>query len=170
MSVEKMPKVTDKASSDAEAFGNKVSSLDLRNTTHPKFIDTNILVYAFDRGNLERGAIAREVVGVLLESGLMRISTQVLQEFFVTVTRKIKTPLSIDKAIEVIEDLELLPIYMIEPRAIREAARLSKSAGLSYWDAMIVVAAAHSGADIVYTEDLKHGQKILGIQIINPFV
>ena len=170
MSAEKQAKASDKGLSDASAVDIKTPSIGTRKLATPTFVDTNILVYAFDRGSLERGAIAREIVGVLLESNLLRISTQVLLEFYVTVTRKIKAPLSVEKAIEVIEDLELSPVYMIEPRAIREAARLSQTAGLSYWDAMIVVAAAHSGVDRLFTEDLNHGQKILDVQIINPFV
>jgi predicted nucleic acid-binding protein len=137
---------------------------------YPAFVDTNILVYAFDRTDPDRRSIAGDLIHTLIETNRMRISTQVLQEFLVTVTRKIETPLDVEEAISLMDDLAVAPVYIIEPHSIREAARLSSKAELSYWDAMIVVAAAHSNATRLYTEDLNHGQKILDVEVVNPFL
>lgn len=135
----------------------------------PAFLDTNVLVYAFDRGEKRRRTVARTLIDRLAERGLIRLSTQVLQEFLVTVTRKIEKPVDVEVAIRVIDDLEVWGPYVIGTGDIKDAARLAKESRISFWDALVVVAAAHSGAAVLYTEDLGHGQSILGVQVINPF-
>ncbi len=136
----------------------------------PAFLDTNALVYAFDRGEGEKRASARRLIENLAASGRLRLGTQVLQEFFVTVTRKIKTPIGMEDAIRILDDLAVWNPVLVEVEDIRRAARLSEEAKLSFWDALVVVSAAHSGASILYTEDLSHGQEILGVTVMNPFL
>ncbi len=133
------------------------------------FVDTNVWVYALDRGDERKRRIARELIERLGGANRLCLSTQVLEEFFVTVTRKIKTPVPARDALELLEDLSVWPVFPIEVRTVLEAARLSDEARLSLWDALLVVSADHGGAEVLYTEDLSHGQRILGVDVVNPF-
>lgn len=133
------------------------------------FIDTNVLVYAFERGDSARKQVAQRLMSQLIAEDALRVSTQVLQELFVTLTRKVKQPCSAAQALSVIEDLAAWPLMVVDFAAIRAAGELTGQAMLSFWDALIVVAAARSGASVLYTEDLNDGQEILGVRITNPF-
>jgi predicted nucleic acid-binding protein len=97
------------------------------------------------------------------------VSTQVLQEFYWTVTRKVSPRLEPSAATALIEDFANWPVYTVDTTAIVEAARLADQAQLAFWDALIVVAAAGSGAEALYSEDLNHGQIIAGVEVIDPF-
>ncbi len=133
------------------------------------FVDTNVLAYAFEIGESPRKAVARELLAKLTAEETLRISTQVLQELFVTLTRKALQPSSVDEAIARLDELSMWPLFSIDYSAVRQAALLSRDAVLSFWDALIVVAAARSGARTLYSEDLSHGQEILGVRVVNPF-
>jgi len=135
----------------------------------PGFVDTNVLVYAFDKSNSPKKRAAQKLLNELMETDLLRVSTQVLQELFVTLTRKVSQPCSIQEAMAVLEDLTAWPLAIVDYAAIRSAAGLADQAKLSFWDALVVVAAARSGAAVLYTEDLNDGQEILGVRICNPF-
>ncbi|MGO9259585.1 MAG: PIN domain-containing protein [Bryobacteraceae bacterium] len=100
----------------------------------------------------------------------LRLSTQVLQELFVTLTRKVRQPCSSEEALAVLEDLTAWPLMVVDYTAIRAAVRLAGQARLSFCDALVVVAAVRAGAAVLYTEDLNHGQEILGVRISNPFL
>ena len=113
-------------------------------------------------------AMARQVFLELVEDERLCLSTQVLQEFFVTVTKKMNV--SIREALEVVESLAVYPLYRVEESAIVEAGRLADAAQVSFWDSLIVVAARRLGAGVVLTEDLNHGQQLNGIVVRNPFV
>ncbi len=132
-------------------------------------VDTNILVYTFDDSDKERQRLAEAIFSELAESERIRLSTQVLQEFYVTMTRKVNNRWSPDQALAVMDDLAAWPVVTIDFSAIREAVLLSKDAQISFWDALIVIAAVNSGASILYTEDLNHGQIVSGVKVINPF-
>jgi len=133
------------------------------------FVDTNILVYAFADDDPHRHELARRLVTKLTEEGSLRLSTHVLQEFFMTVTSKARKRLTPEEAIQRMDYFSEWPIYPADYSAIREAAVLAGRAAISLWTALVVVAASRSGATVVYTEELKHGQKLLGVQIVNPF-
>jgi len=133
------------------------------------FVDTNVLVYAFEKSSSPRKQLAKRLIDELMDGDVLRMSTQVLQELFVTLTRKGSQRCSNEEALAVLEDLTVWPPIMIDFAAIRAAVRLSDQAKLSFWDALIVVAAARSGAAVLYTEDLNDGQEILGVRISNPF-
>jgi len=135
----------------------------------PGFVDTNVLVYAFDQGDSPKKGIAGRLVRELMDSNRLRVSTQVLQELYVTLTRKVSRPCSSEQALSVLEDLTAWPVVVIDFAAIRAAVHLREEADLSFWDALVVVAAARSGAAALYTEDLNDGQEILGVQVCNPF-
>ena len=135
----------------------------------PAFVDTNVLVYAFDKGEPSRRDIARRLIEKLIDEDRIRLSTQVLQEFFVAVTRKARRLCPTAQALALLEDFTAWPLFIVDYAAIRDAARLAEGASLSFWDALIVVSASRSGAARLYTEDLNHGQTILGVEITNPF-
>ena len=136
----------------------------------PAFVDTNVLVYAFDKGESSRRDIARRLLEKLIDEDRIRLSTQVLQEFFVAVTRKARRLCPTAQALALLEDFTAWPLFVVDYPAIRDAARLAEDTSLSFWDALIVVSASRSGAARLYTEDLNHGQTILGVEITNPFL
>jgi predicted nucleic acid-binding protein len=133
------------------------------------FIDTNVLVYAFERSDSEKKRVAQRLLSELMDADRLRVSTQVLQELFVTLTRKVLRPCSSEEALELLEHLTAWPLMVVDYAAIRAAVELTGQARLSFWDSLIVVAAAHSGASILYSEDLNDGQEILGVRVTNPF-
>ena len=134
------------------------------------FLDTNVLIYAYDLSAGVKHGRAEELVAEIWKSRTGLISTQVLQEFYVTVTRKISRPLEPPVARQIIADLSCWGVVTIEPKTILAAIDIQCDHLLSFWDAMIVAAAAAGGADSVFTEDLNHGQVICGVRVINPFI
>ena len=133
------------------------------------FVDANVLVYAFDKSGSPKKRVAERLMNDLMEEDRLRVSTQILQELFVTLTRKVSRRCSIAEALAVLEDLTAWPLVVVDYAAIRAAVGLADEAKLSFWDALVVVAAARSGAAVLYTEDLNDGQEILGVRIKNPF-
>jgi len=133
------------------------------------FVDTNVLVYAFDKSNSPKRRVAQQLMNELMEEDRLRVSTQVLQELFVTLTRKVSQCCSSEEAMAVLEDLTAWPLMIIDYAAIRAGVGLAEQTKLSFWDALVVVAAARTGAAVLYTEDLNDGQEILGVRISNPF-
>ena len=133
------------------------------------FVDTNVLVYAFEKSSSPKKRVAQRLLNELMEEDRLRVSTQVLQELFVTLTRKVSQPCSNDEALAVLEDLTAWPLMTIDYAAIRAAVRLASQATLSFWDALVVAAAARTGAVVLYTEDMIDGQEILGVRVSNPF-
>jgi predicted nucleic acid-binding protein len=133
------------------------------------FVDTNVIVYSVDGADERRQHRARQLLRSLRETDALRTSTQVLGEFFVTATRKIRVPISPAEALAHMNDLAEWPVIATDYRMVRDACELSLSARISYWDALILLAAMRAGARRIYSEDLNAGQKILGIEIINPF-
>jgi len=135
----------------------------------PSFVDTNVLVYAFDKSSSPKKRVAQRLFNDLMEQDRLRVSTQVLQELFVTLTRKVSQRCSSQEALAVLEDLTAWPLIVVDYAAIRAAVGLAEQDQLSFRDALVVVAAARAGARSLYTEDLNDGQEILGVRISNPF-
>jgi predicted nucleic acid-binding protein len=133
------------------------------------FIDTNVLVYAFDRSDDVRQKKASKLVGDLLDQRAACLSTQVLKEFYVVTTRKIAAPLTHDEASAIIDELFALEVVEERLPLLRKALELCGRAQLSLWDATILAAAAWAGCDRLFTEDLQAGQVIDGVKIVNPF-
>jgi len=133
------------------------------------FVDTNVLVYALADDDANRSPVAQRLVRELMTAQVFRTSIQVLQELFVTLTRKIRTPLTAEQVIRYLDQIAAWPVVGLDYRGVRDAIELSSSAAISFWDALVVVAAARSGARRLYTEDLQHGQIILGVEVVNPF-
>ncbi len=134
------------------------------------FFDTNILVYLFDADDEARKELASARFEAEASAGRVVLSTQVLQEFYVSVTRKLSVPLAPETAESVVRDLSLFPIVAIDTDRILAAVRKSRTLGLSFRDALIVEAALAGGADCLLSEDMRHGQVIEGLRIENPFL
>ena len=133
------------------------------------FVDTNVLVYAFAPDDAVRSPIAIQLVEELMASNTFRTSTQVLQELFVTLTRTGGKTIGADLALHFVDQIAAFQTVTNDYSIIRAGAELSSRHKLSFWDALIVAAAARSGATRLYSEDLQHGRKILGVEVVNPF-
>ncbi len=133
------------------------------------FVDTNILVYALDETDSSKKQIAQRLIEALMDRDRLRVSTQVLQELYVVLTRKLRHGCSSEEAVAVLDDLAVWPLMVVDFPAIRAAVQVAEESTLSFWDALIVISAARSGAAVLYTEDLTDGQKIFGVRICNPF-
>jgi predicted nucleic acid-binding protein len=131
------------------------------------FIDSNILVYAQDSGQLRKRARSRALIEELVHSGEGVISTQVLQEFYVASTRKLGVAPLAAKA--VLKTFAAFETVQVSPELIQEAVDCSILNELSFWDALIVAAARAAGCVALYSEDLNTGQTILGVKVENPF-
>jgi predicted nucleic acid-binding protein len=131
------------------------------------FLDTNVLVYAVASGAAD--APKRRRALALIEKEDFCLSAQVLQEFYVTVVRKIAVPLSPERALEWIEQLEAFPCASIDASLVKIAAELSERHRISYWDASIIAAADILGAKVVYSEDLNDEQVYGRVRVRNPF-
>jgi predicted nucleic acid-binding protein len=132
------------------------------------FLDTNVLVYAQDAGAPEKQRKSRAVIASLAESADGVISTQVLQEFFVAATRKLGVaPLA---AKGVVKTFAVFETVQVSPALIQEAIDCSILNQLSFWDSLILVAAASAGCGTVLSEDLSPGQTVLGMKVQNPLV
>jgi predicted nucleic acid-binding protein len=133
------------------------------------FFDTNVLVYLFDADSPDKQARAREVLQQALERGAVVISTQVLQEFFVTVTRKLARPLSAAEAEAALRRLMELPVVQVDSDLILAAAVSGRRDRISFWDALILAAASAAGCEEVLSEDLQHGRSFGRLRVVNPF-
>ena len=134
------------------------------------FVDTNILVYAHDLDAGEKHDVAKKIVSQLWESRTGMLSTQVMQEFYITVTKKIPQPLDKSIARRIIKNYFSWIVVVNDPEIILQASEIEESYKISFWDALIVSAAHSRNAATVLTEDLNPGQYIEGILIRNPFL
>jgi len=134
-----------------------------------EFVDATVLVYAFDSSAGRKQHAARTLLERLWEGGTGCVSVQVLQEFFVTVTKKVAHPLSTDEATSRIREIAAWRVFAPTADDVVTAIGLQTQAKIGFWDAMIVLAAAESGCDVLWTEDLSDGQAIRGVRIRNPF-
>jgi predicted nucleic acid-binding protein len=135
----------------------------------PEFVDATVLVYAFDASAGAKQADAKELIERLWDSGTGCLSVQVLQEFFVTVTRKVATPLPIDEASARLREFSAWKVFSPTADDVLAAIAIQQQSRLAFWDAMIVRAAAESQCDVLWTEDMSDGQSIQGVRIRNPF-
>ena len=134
-----------------------------------EFVDANVLVYAFDSSAARKQPTAQALLERLRENNTGCLSVQVLQEFFVTVTKKVAKPLSVEDATARIRELATWRVFAPTADDVLAAIGLHTQAKIGFWDAMIVLAAAESGCDVLWTEDLTDGQTLRGVRIRNPF-
>jgi predicted nucleic acid-binding protein len=134
------------------------------------FLDSNILVYAYDRHEPNKQAAAQAILREGLQEDRAVLSAQVLSEFFVVVTHRVRYPLSADEALEAIRLFSTLTVMPIEAVSVETAIELHKRHHISYWDALILTTARQAGCQRILTEDLNVGQKYDGVRVENPFV
>lgn len=133
------------------------------------FVDTNILVYAYDRSAGSKRQKAQRVLAGLWKSGLGVVSTQVIQEFFVTVTRKLPNPIDVNTAKDIVNDFLKWNHVTVEGTMILDAIDLHRNHGYSFWDSLIIVAAQQADCKLLLSEDLASGHALAGVTIRNPF-
>jgi predicted nucleic acid-binding protein len=134
------------------------------------FVDTNVLIYAHDVDAGRKHDIAKAVLRDLWAERAGVLSPQVLQEFYVNATRKLKAPLAMPQARSVVETYAAWCVDGITPGDVSAAFQLEDRAQIGFWDALILAVAVRSGARRVLSEDLNSGQAIAGLIIHNPFV
>jgi predicted nucleic acid-binding protein len=133
------------------------------------FVDTNVLIYAHDIDAGRKHDIAKVVLRELWADRAGVLSTQVLQEFYVNATRKIRTPLPKPTARSVVTTYAAWCVHGITTADVTAAFQIEDDASINFWDALIVAVAARSGATRVLSEDLNANQAIAGVTIENPF-
>lgn len=146
-----------------------LSQVETSSTTVTSFVDTNVLVYAEDKNAKGKHEIARDLVVELWRTREGVLSVQVLQEFFVNVTRKIKHPLTTTRALEIVREYLTWRVVDNTGALLVAAVDLHQKAHMSFWDAMVVQAAINGGCERLYSEDLNDGQRFGSVQVSNPF-
>ncbi len=132
------------------------------------FIDTNIFVYTIDNYNPRKKNKCRKLLKNIVKNHKAVISTQVMQEFYVVGTTKLDLdPILVKNILHKFENIE---IVVVDIALIKEAIDISILNKLSFWDALIIVAAESAKCENLYTEDLTHGQIIRGVKIENPLI
>lgn len=134
--------------------------------TGRSFLDTNVLVYAVDNAEPAKQKVARQLMSMTSD---IVISAQVLNEFYVTITRKLKPAITPDIAASMVHNLTRLPCISVDSQLIRFALRAGQRWKLSHWDSLVVEAARQAGCTRVLTEDLANGANYDGLIIENPF-
>ena len=133
------------------------------------FLDTNILVYAYDTHDLTKQRKAQALIteGIRTESAVL--SSQVLGEFFTVVTRRIPNPLSATDVQEIIRALSILELVAIDLQLVNRAIDTHLKYRVSYWDSLIIAAAERAGCDTILSEDLSADQHYHEILVVSPF-
>ena len=131
------------------------------------FFDTNVLVYQLDGRDRTRQTISRALVEQAASRDKAVISTQVLQEFYVVTTAKLRLGASLVKGI--LHTLENMEVVTVGTELINDAIDVSIQNQLSFWDALILVSAESAKCETLYTEDMNDGQVIRNVRISDPF-
>ncbi len=130
------------------------------------FIDTNILVYSLDQYDLVKRERCRQLLQLVKNEHRGVISTQVIQEFYVAATSKLHAdPLYVKNIVHTLKNLE---IVLITPELIDNAIDIQILHRISFWDSLIIASAEHAQCQMLWTEDLTHGQIIRSVEVINP--
>ena len=133
------------------------------------FVDTNLLVYAYDSSAGKKWKTSLEVLSLLWIHRTGVLSTQVIQELFVSLTQKVKNPILPETAKEIVSDLLHWPLVVNDGGSILRAIDLQIKYHFSFWDSLILQAAMTSKSEFLLSEDFQDGQVIESVTIINPF-
>jgi predicted nucleic acid-binding protein len=133
------------------------------------FVDTNVLIYSEDGADSARQARAIDWLRELWQRRCGRLSTQVLNEFYVNATRRIQPPMPAGDARAEVRRYQRWQPWAIDHATVETAWSVESRFGFNYWDALIVAAAQQQGCELLLTEDLQHDQQIDGVRVINPF-
>lgn len=138
---------------------------------HRFFIDTNIIVYSFDKASPKKRKKSLELVGEGLSSGKGIISHQVIQEFVSVVSGKFADMFDTERLVLYLDEV-LFSLWKAYPDrdSYLTALQLKQELEISWWDALVVASALASDCKILYTEDLQHNQRIRTLQVVNPFL
>jgi predicted nucleic acid-binding protein len=139
-------------------------------TDDKSFVDTNVLVYAHDRGAGRKHEIAKALVENLWRQRKGVISIQVLQEFYVNVRRKALNPVRPKEAKQLLADYMSWEVVINDGESLLQAVETETRYKISFWDALIVQAANAAGATVLYSEDLSHDQRYGATRVNNPFI
>jgi predicted nucleic acid-binding protein len=131
------------------------------------FFDTNVLVYADDKAAPAKQRRALELVAEHRRAGTGAISLQVLQEYYVTVTRKLHVDARIAR--RKVELLAEFDVATPDVADILAAIDLTRLHSFSFWDALVLRSAQQSGCAVLFTEDMQHAREMDGLRIVNPF-
>ena len=134
------------------------------------FVDTNVLIYSEDGSDLRKQAIAIAWLDQLWRRRCGRLSTQVLNEFYVNVTRKLNPAMPAGDARAEVRRYQRWQPWSVDHATVETAWAVESRFGLSYWDSLIVAAAQAQGCEVLLSEDLQHEQRLDRIQVINPFL
>ena len=140
------------------------------NPTERFFIDSNVLVYMYDTSEALKQRLSEELVTSLLRNDNGAVSVQVLGEFFNSVTRRIRNPLSTEEAAAAIDRIGVIPTLSIDLAMVRRAIATHSRYGVNYWDSLIIAAAERAGCSAILSEDFNTGQSYHGILAVNPFL
>jgi predicted nucleic acid-binding protein len=132
-----------------------------------EFVDTNILIYAHERGAGEKYRKSVELLTRLFDSGAGALSIQVLSEFYAVATRKLGVPS--EEAEQIVADLGGWVVHSPAHADVLRACRLQRQHKLSWWDALVIQSAIETGSSVLWSEDLNSGQKFGSLTICNPF-
>ncbi len=133
-------------------------------------VDTNVLLYGVDDRDQTKRDRARAWIAACWLRRCGRLSTQVLNEFYTKVTRKIRPPMPMGDARAEVRRYQRWNPWQIDQQTVETAWAFEARFSLSYWDALVLAAASHQGCRIVLTEDLQHDQTIDSLRIVNPFL
>lgn len=133
-----------------------------------EFLDTNVLVYAYDASDRKKQSTAQDLIRRAL-AGDFLVSVQVLSEFASTLLHKISSPATAEQLLAILD--ALVPIKTVSPdsETVLRAVAVHRAYGLHFYDAMIIAAAEQAGSKRVWSEDLNPGQEYFGIKVENPF-
>lgn len=134
------------------------------------FLDTNLLVYAHNRGSGEKHERARDLIERLWIDGTGVLGTQVVQELYVNICRKAKRPLPSGEAARIVKDYLSWAVVANSGPSILKAALLESRFQIALWDALIIQAATLAGSRTLYSEDLNHDQFYGSVRVVNPFL
>ena len=133
------------------------------------FFDSNVLIYAYDPRDPAKQLQAEGLLADAIAARTGVVSAQSLGEFFNTVTRRLPNALTVDAALEAIDQFAAMPVVELDLELVRHAIATSDRYRISYWDALIVAAAGRAGCARILSEDLNAGQSYNGIPVVNPF-
>ena len=134
------------------------------------FLDTNVLVYLFDQKDPDKQTRAQSILAAEGGEGTLILSTQVLQEFYSAVTRKLTPPLPLEVAQRAVERFSQFHVVPNDKALVLDAIALSRRHRISIWDALIIQAALRAGCTRLLTEDLHAGWEVQGLRLENPFM
>ena len=134
----------------------------------PVFVDTNVLIYALDPRNVTKQRVAQTWLTRCWQERSGRVSTQVLNEFYVNLVRIKGDEFKVRARAEIRHLMAWHPCAIDAPM-LETAWSIADDASISHWDALIVAAALHQGCETLLSEDLQHGQIIEGVRVVNPF-